>query len=569
MFLGPETDPARTGRGWHAASPTRRDPLRDRLAPNVRPRTALVLAVCIGIVLGGVPPAGGGERVRHWIGVREAADGTRELFDRRSGETFVPRGANLLMKVREGDHVASGLFRPRDWSPAAIDRELGRMAALGFNTVRVFIDLCQVDCISSPRGTIRSVYARNIAAFLRMARDRDLVVVLASNDVPDRGYSDRLPCCSPFGGYRNSLWLAPEGHDLLEEYWTEVVRALQRQRAPLEHVIYELQQEQWVLADVEPLSLASGTVTTADGGTYDMADPTDEEAMVVSNVRVAARRVRAAIRRLDPGALVTMGFFARFPGDDRVVPVPGMLESSALDLVDLHLYPGVGHTLEEHVERLGLTRAVTKPVVMGEYGAFRFAYPSARFGAYELARWQADSCAYGFEGWLIWLWAARDEEVYGAREEGAAIADLLSPDSRPDPCDASDVPENVAPRGTATASAWLPQEPPANAIDGLAETQWGAGAFAPQWIQVDLGSVRSVREIDLLVAQFPEGETSHRLLLAGADGVFATVERFRRSTAQGDVLTFRPDVPVEARFVRVETASSPSWVAWSEIQVWA
>ena len=219
-----------------------------------------------------------------------------------------------------------------------------------------------------------------------MARERGLVVMLASNDVPDRGYSDRLPYCSPFGGYRNSLWLSGKGHKILVEYWTEVVRALRREKAPLQTVVYQLQQEQFVLEDVEPLSLSSGMVTAADGETYDMADPQQRSDMVESNVRRGTRRARAAIRRIDPGALVTMGFFARFEGDSRVVPSRAMLEASALDFVDLHLYPSLDHDLETQVDAIGLSEAVDKPVVMGEFGAFRVAYANPRIVAYSLAR---------------------------------------------------------------------------------------------------------------------------------------------------------------------------------------
>ncbi len=497
-------------------------------------------------------------------------DGGRELFDRRTGDTFVPRGSNLLMKVREGDHVASGLFRPRDWDPKAVDRELGRMQALGYNTVRVFIDLCQVDCISTKGGSIRPTYAANISRFLKIAKSHGLVVLLASVDVPDRGYSNRLPCCSPFGGYRNSLWLTKAGLALLREYWTEVVRALKARGAPLEVILaYELQQEQFVLADVEPLSLDSGSVTTADGETYDMAVPADRAAMVESNTRLGASRTRVAIRQLDPGALVTMGFFASFPGDARVVPSRALMERSSLDLVDLHMYPGVGYDLAAQVALIGLTDAVSKPVMMGEFGAFRFAYPNPRVGAWELAQWQADSCAFGFRGWLSWLWANKDDEVFGTREGGDAIARVLSPAERSDPCSEANIPSNVAMSGTATASTSLPGEPPSNAIDGLVETQWGAGADPPQWIQIDLGGVKSAQEIDLLVGQFPEGETHHRLLVAGNDGVFTLVKEFERFTAQGDVLRFAPGAPIQVRFVRVETIFGPSWVAWPEIRVYA
>ncbi len=371
----------------------------------------------------------------HRIAIVRNRAGGMELIDRRAGAPFVPRGANLMMKVQEGDHVASGLFRPRDWNPKAVERELGRMQQLGYNTVRVFIDLCNVDCIATKHASIRPAYARNIARFLRIARSHAIVVILASNDLPDAGYGAQLPCCDPFGGYRNSLWLTAKGHDLLRGYWADVIAALKRAGAPLGDVFaYEVQQEQFVFDDVPPLSFDHGTVTTADGKTYDMADPAQKDAMIASNTRLGVREVRAAIRRLDPGALVTMGFFAGFPDDDRVVPSRPLLERSALDLYDLHLYPGTGHDMATLVDTLGLTGAVRKPVVMGEFGAFHTAYPDLQTGAEGLVGWQAQSCAYGFDGWLVWLWARADGEVYGAREGQDAIAGALSPSQRPDPC---------------------------------------------------------------------------------------------------------------------------------------
>ena len=86
------------------------------------------------------------------------------------------------------------------------------------------------------------------------------------------------------------------------------------------------------------------------------------------------------------------------------------------------------------VDTLGLTDGVTKPVVMGEFGAFRFAYPDAEAGSAALVQWQEESCAFGFDGWMVWLWARTDDEVFGAREDHDAIARALSPEQRPDPC---------------------------------------------------------------------------------------------------------------------------------------
>ena len=40
------------------------------------------------------------------------------------------------------------------------------------------------------------------------------------------------------------------------------------------------------------------------------------------------------------------------------------------------------------------------------------------------------------------------------------------------------------------------------------------------------------------------------------------------SAAPCPLMSLRPQVPAQARFVRVETDSSPSWVGWYETQVY-
>jgi len=73
--------------------------------------------------------------------------------------------------------------------------------------------------------------------------------------------------------------------------------------------------------------------------------------------------------------------------------------------------------------------------------------------------------------------------------------------------------------------------------------------------------------VRLLVAQYPEGATVHRILVDRGAGL-EVVHEFSGDTRDGDWLEFVPDTPltgVEA--VRVETRGSPSWVAWKEIEV--
>jgi hypothetical protein len=111
---------------------------------------------------------------------------------------------------------------------------------------------------------------------------------------------------------------------------------------------------------------------------------------------------------------------------------------------------------------------------------------------------------------------------------------------------------------------------PALAVDGNPETWWGASDFAPQWIQVDLGTPASIAQIRLMVSQSPSGQTEHRLLVkgAGTGGQFFLLHEFKGYTADQDALTYTPPAPLQnIQFVRVETVSSPSWVAWREIEV--
>jgi len=97
---------------------------------------------------------------------------------------------------------------------------------------------------------------------------------------------------------------------------------------------------------------------------------------------------------------------------------------------------------------------------------------------------------------------------------------------------------------------------------------WGAGASPTQWIEITLAEPSTVSTVRLLVAQFPEGETSHELRFSYLDGSTEVVGSFDELTRQGDWLEVEFDVPRSGVVsVRVTTRSSPSWVAWGEVEI--
>jgi hypothetical protein len=121
----------------------------------------------------------------------------------------------------------------------------------------------------------------------------------------------------------------------------------------------------------------------------------------------------------------------------------------------------------------------------------------------------------------------------------------------------------------ATASS-EPLSPASDANDGLAETFWVAGAFAPQWILIDLGAAYPIGRIRLIVAQSPPGVTDHRVWVRGASpgNPERLLREFIGETTDSEVLEYAPVRPVTGiRYIRVETVASPSWVAWREIEV--
>ena len=106
------------------------------------------------------------------------------------------------------------------------------------------------------------------------------------------------------------------------------------------------------------------------------------------------------------------------------------------------------------------------------------------------------------------------------------------------------------------------------AVDGDPGTTWNSGDGPPQWIEIDLGTERSIDGIRLTVSQYPGGSTRHQVYVRGERGEATLVHEFSQDTADGDILEYNPELPLDGvRYLRIVTVSSPSWVGWREIEV--
>jgi|GEM_PF-511071 len=510
-------------------------------------------------------------------------DGKAEFFDTSTGKTFFPRGNNYidLRPDQNNRYVVSSLFSTSYHDAEQIASDFQRMQALGYNTARIFVDLCVVpDCIGALPGGLRGDYMDNVVELLELARRYEIYTILTANWLPDYGgYLDAHEPCRPNFDHGNCLLLSEPGVASYVQFFQDFIQALLDRNAPMDIIMaYQLRNEVSLELNAPPLAFSSGIVTAANGKTYDMASESEKEDLVNEGLVYWANSVRAAILELDPTALVTAGFFAPNiphewrPGDFRMVRSESVLRDSELDFLDFHPYPGVGLTMEQQAENYGMIGYEEKPIILGEIGAFRDVYSTSEQAAIALRSWQAEACDVGFDGFMLWQWDAPNlaivgDNVWGPHDGNGEIARVMAPVFNDDPCSA---PKAILSLGQpAIASNSLPAGPPALAFDGQPGSSWQAGDLPEQWIEVDLGQDSEVGGIALLTDQFPAGRTVHDVLgKSSGEADYTLLHTFDQETDFGQWLTFKPETAwSNIRFVRVLTRVSPSWVSWQEINV--
>ena len=518
-------------------------------------------------------------QAEHRIDIRQVK-GVGEFYDKQTAEKFIPRGANYVFVPQGSTHTIL-LLKVGVYDPQRTRDDFAALVSLGYNTVRVFLDQCNrgTGCIGDEDNSgLNPEYLDNIADMMSAGKESGIFILFTSNDLPDQGgYAEEANFGSggDFAGYRNSYYLRPQAISATRRYWSDLLTGLVERDAAFDAVLgWQLLNEQWMFRDQPPLSLTSGIVETTTGS-YDMSDPHQKTQMVSDGIVYYMAQMKEEILRHDPTALVTMGFFApEIAAPDWYVETTSLLQNSNLDFFDFHAYPG-GPSLQSHVEHFGMLGYEPKPILMGEYGAFRHIYSEIDSAARALTTWVADSCQYGFDGWLYWTYypadASINDRTWGLVDENKFLLNLLAPTHQSDPCAEVEISnDNLAYGKPGTASRSLPENPPENATDDNAETQWIAGEGPVQWIQTDLQGTYRVTEIRLLVAQYPAGNTTHRVQVrSSSDDTYQTVHEFQGSTNDNDWLVFKPDTPLEnVNQIRIQTILSSSWVAWREIQVY-
>lgn len=411
----------------------------------------VVLAAAVVVALFGVVAlvathfgSPGSVAVVRYRGTHTIAVRGRQLIDKRTGRPFVARGWNYVrlgvQRTPAGRVIYHSTFNVGSYEPARAERALRQMHATGYDVVRVFLDAaCFRDCLIDPQtGELSDAYVANLADFLHRAAAADVEVMLTIDYPPDRGrYGDLLQAepASHTDGV-NRFYLTEGGMRASAAFWRDLVSGLARRGAPLRVVVgYELLNEVTFAYRLPPLDLRTGTFTTPAGRRYRLASAAERTRMLGDGLVYWIDGVRRAIRGLDPTALVGVGFAQPL---ERRSTGPGLvravLERSQADFIDVHAYSSLGLPWKEYAAAAGFATA-RKPLLMGELGAFKAAYPTVADAAQALRSRIEESCGYGFTGWLAWSWDARAQpELWNATSAGGALEHSLASEAWPSPC---------------------------------------------------------------------------------------------------------------------------------------
>jgi len=349
------------------------------------------------------------------IGIKPGKE-RAEFILKRSGQPFFVKGFNYIrLRAKDGkpggDHAtfdADTKKTKANYDPKQAEAMFSTLSKSDYNTVRVFvIGRNRVNPgIGGDYKTTKAVYEpymENVLDFLRRATRHNIRVFPTFGDggLPlNAYYRERL--IRGKGHNKNVLVLTKSGIDARVEHITSFLSYIKKKEPALLPTLLGLQcqNEAYLRGNLWPFTEKKGTFTAANGKTYDLSKTDQRQALMDEGYRHYHKRIVTAVKKIDPEMLVAEGVFVPravgkdpkkhagvWPGktkDERYPPTLTTIGTGALDFLDVHFYhctPNSKDVARQFRLNLGSTGFFapemaeirkTKPVIMGEFGAFDF-----------------------------------------------------------------------------------------------------------------------------------------------------------------------------------------------------
>lgn len=394
------------------------------------------------------------------------------LYVADTGQPFVARGANYTRLATDAvGTVYHSTFEPGRYDHGRVVAFLDQMRHDGYNTVRIFIDpgSAQGDHgIGRGLGTYDKVYGPymdNVTLFVSAAAARGIYTMPSLDFFPTNSYYWGIVEREGGGTAQNM-----DGHNLSymesgrvmakAEYIANFATALGERIGTVQRTAilsYQSDNEALFETSKAPFHKMSGTVTPFNGVTYDMSVRADRQQAADASLAEYTIRLKAALTRVEPDALLAMGFFSYqavgkqgpdgfavhcetncepggkywYPGRAGILSYWG-----AVDLIDVHMYEHHGAPVLNALEM----QYRKDPYIIGEFGALKSHYGNDIVrAAYAMRDLQKEGCALGAKGYLYFTWDTTEplaslDLFFHMSEQRGAINGVLAPIVRPDPC---------------------------------------------------------------------------------------------------------------------------------------
>ncbi len=383
--------------------------------------------------------------------------------------TARPDGAPLLLKgfnyvrLRQGDHAtfdAATRTTAANYDPARAESMLGALQSNGFNGVRVFIigrnavnpgisgDAEETEGVYRP-------YMENVLDFLRRAERHRVYVfpTFGDGELPRSRYYRSLLSKTQRGN--NAVYFTPEGIAAKARYVSDFLSYLRQREPRLLRTVLGVQCQNELSVDSEswPFTVTQGRIKMPNGRSYDMAEAAQRRALMNEGLAHYHGALKKAINAVDPQLLVAEGIFTQaavgkslethegiWPGsakDHRFPPDLVALGQGPLDFLDIHYYRTSrqadlaanfrAHTHSSRLDAPGMAAIMQqKPIILGEFGAFRFAERSYAEVVPNMVAIRDLALAAGLKGFLYWSYdCAEQKELYYATEDDGLLLKKL------------------------------------------------------------------------------------------------------------------------------------------------
>lgn len=384
---------------------------------------SLALMIC-GI--GGSLPAGAG--ADEAVTIDADSTGAQRFY--LGGQEFHPFGVNYIHDHVGKPYQSFDMFDDAAYDRARIAADFKKIAATGFNYVRIWLKGLDVDA-GWGRGAsgVSPTYVERIAHTIEDARKAGMRVSLNGLFRKDQwlpgNYRPEGPGAAGLDG-ENRLLLDPAFAEALGRFYEDLLFDLQRRdKTILDGVFYfDLYSEIRFNLGRAPFAPPERVFAFADAR-YDLSLPRERQALMDRATELWFRTVAGPVRRVAPHLLLTVGGFPNiavghrgFDGGTRerppgkanyFTPRPKALLAAGADFLDIHVYPSPGghDKLVSMLAANEITPAMARavPLIAGELGAMKVKFPTgARDGALEVRAMREAMCRFGFAGVALWTW---------------------------------------------------------------------------------------------------------------------------------------------------------------------